>query len=44
MEVDEIKESINLNKDIKRLLLEEINKTEDNIRKSLILDKLKKNR
>ena len=42
MKVDEIKQSINLNKDIKRLLFKEINKTEDDISKSEILDKLKK--
>lgn len=42
MEDKEINESIQLNKDIKKMLIEQLNKIEDNIKKIEILDKIKK--
>ena len=42
MEDKEINESIQLNKDIKKILIEQLNKIEDSIKKIEILDKIKK--
>ena len=42
MEDKEINESIQLNKDIKKMLIEQLNKIEDNIKRIEILDKIKK--
>ena len=42
MDADEINESIKINKDIKKMLIEELNKKNDNINKIEILEKIKK--